>query len=123
MNAISEITHSPTELASEAEELPEAETPAEAPAPRRSILRRLRPALLLAALSGAAVGGAWYWGVGRFMESTDNAYVQGDISVLSPRVDGYVAAIHVADNQAVAAGEALIDLDDRVWRAALDQAE
>ncbi|TCZ59833.1 HlyD family secretion protein [Roseicella aquatilis] len=100
-------------------------TPAQATPtrPRPSRKRQLRLPLLLLAAGGAVLGGAWYWHVGRFLESTDNAYVQGDIAVLSARVDGHVAAIRVADNQAVRAGDTLIELDGATWRAALAQAE
>lgn len=93
------------------------------PRRRRSLLRRLRPLILLVVLAGAGLGGTWWWQVGRFLESTDNAYVQGDIAVLGPRIEGDVAAIHVADNQAVRAGDPLISLDDRDWRARLREAQ
>ena len=71
---------------------------------------------------GADRGGNWWLVEGRWIESTDNAYVQGDIAVLSPRIEGDVAAIHVADNQAVRAGDPLISLDPADWQARLDQA-
>jgi membrane fusion protein (multidrug efflux system) len=90
--------------------------------PRRGLLRRARPALLVLAVAGANLGGAWWWEVGRFLQSTDNAYVQGDIVVLGPRVEGDVATIHVADNQPVRAGDPLITLDDRDWRARVAEA-
>ena len=89
--------------------------------PRR--LRRLwRPAVVLAAVIGIAVMTSWWFTEGRFIESTDNAYVQGDIAVLSPRIEGDVAAIKVADNQRVHAGDPLIVLDPADWRARLAQA-
>ncbi|MDQ1081303.1 HlyD family secretion protein [Pseudoroseomonas cervicalis] len=87
---------------------------------RRLILLRVLPLLLLA---GAALGGAWYWQVGRFLAETDDAYVQGDIAVLSPRIEADIAAILVADNQPVTAGQVLLRLDDRDARAQLAQAE
>ncbi|MFO1024382.1 MAG: HlyD family secretion protein [Acetobacteraceae bacterium] len=74
-------------------------------------------------LIGMVLGGAWYWSVGRFLEGTDNAYIQGDIAVLGAQVDGHVAAIHVTDNQAVKAGDKLIELDGATWRATLAQSE
>ena len=110
MNALSETKPAPAQVTPP--------TP-----PRRSLKRHLRLPLLLLVAAGATLGGAWQWSVGRFLESTDNAYVQGDIAVLSARVDGHVAAIRVTDNQAVRAGEPLIELDGAVWRAALAQAE
>ena len=81
-------------------------------------------------LAGAAlligVGGAWYgnhwWTVGRFIESTDDAYVGGDVTVIAPKVPGFIAEVAVTDNQAVRAGDLLLKLDDRDYRAALAKA-
>ena len=87
-----------------------------------SRFRRLRPALLLAVLVAAGLGGNWWLRVGRHMESTDNAYVQGDIVLLGARIEGDVAAILVADNQRVEEGQPLIQLEDRDWRARRDAA-
>src|SRR5260221_3872006 len=77
---------------------------------------------VIAAAAGGAVGGRWYWTTGRYLESTDNAYVQGDISVISQRIDGYVASVTVGDNQAVKAGDVLVRIEDRDFKAHLDQA-
>jgi membrane fusion protein (multidrug efflux system) len=92
--------------------------------PQRSrLLRRLwRPAAGLVAAIGVAVTASWWFTEGRYIQSTDNAYVQGDIAVLSPRIEGDVAAIKVADNQLVRAGDPLIVLDPADWRARLAQA-
>ena len=91
-------------------------------APRRR-WRVLRPAALVLLVLAAASGGNWWFVEGRWLESTDNAYVQGDIAVLSTRIEGDVIAIHVADNQAVHAGDPLISLDPADWTARLDQAQ
>jgi membrane fusion protein (multidrug efflux system) len=56
------------------------------------------------------------------LESTDNAFLQGDISVLGSRLEGHVAAIRVTDNQRVKAGDPLIELDQGLWRARLAEA-
>ena len=103
---------------------PTTATRVEAPVapPRKSLLRRLRPLLLLLVLVGAALGATWWVRVGSFLESTDNAYVQGDIVVLGPRIEGDVVAIDVADNQRVTAGQPLIRLEERDWRARRDAA-
>ena len=82
------------------------------------------------ALAGAAlligIGAAWYghhwWTVGRFIESTDDAYVGGDVTVIAPKVAGFIAEVAVTDNQAVHAGDLLVKLDDRDYRAALAKA-
>ncbi len=63
-----------------------------------------------------------YWSVGRFIESTDDAYAGGNVTPISPHVAGFVAQILVGDNQYVRAGQPLIRLDDRDFRAAADRA-
>jgi membrane fusion protein (multidrug efflux system) len=93
--------------------------------PRRALSRKR----LLAATAAVvlAIGAAWYghdwWTTGRFIESTDDAYVGGEVTVIAPRVAGDIAAVPVTDNQAVHAGDLLVKLDDRDYRAALAKAE
>ncbi len=70
----------------------------------------------------AARYGYDYWTVGRFIESTDDAYAGGNVTPISPHVAGFVAQILVGDNQYVRAGQLLIRLDDRDFRAAADRA-
>jgi membrane fusion protein (multidrug efflux system) len=69
------------------------------------------------------LGAAWYghqwWTVGRFIESTDDAYVGGDVTVIAPKVAGLIADVPITDNQVVHAGDLLVKLDDRDYRAAL----
>ncbi|WP_232462365.1 HlyD family secretion protein [Bordetella genomosp. 9] len=77
----------------------------------------------LAALIAALAWGAHWWLVGRFIESTDDAYLQADSVTVAPKVSGYVTQVYVADNQAVQPGDPLVRLDDRQYRAALDQAQ
>jgi membrane fusion protein (multidrug efflux system) len=82
------------------------------------------------AIAGAAlvfaIGASWYatdwWRVGRFIETTDDAYAGGNVTPVSPHVAGFVAQILVGDNQHVDAGQVLIRLDDRDFAAALDHA-
>ncbi len=113
MNAILEKPAPETETAT---------TNAEPPA-RRSRRRLLAiPAVVLLACAAVATG-AWWMAEGRWIESTDNAYIQGNIAVLSPRIDGDVAAILVADNQRVRKGDPLIALDPADWTARTQQAE
>jgi membrane fusion protein (multidrug efflux system) len=76
----------------------------------------------LVALAGAAWYGNEWWTVGRFIESTDDAYVGGDTTVIAPKVAGFIATVAVTDNQAVHAGDLLVKLDDRDYRAALAKA-
>ena len=74
----------------------------------------------------AGLGVAWYgtdwWTVGRFIDSTDDAYVGGDVTVIAPKVAGFIAEVAVTDNQEVHAGDLLVRLDDRDYRAALAKA-
>lgn len=55
-------------------------------------------------------------------ESTENAYVRGMVTIVAPKVDGYVAEVMVQDYMAVKAGQPLVRLDDRIYRQKLDQA-
>ena len=64
-----------------------------------------------------------WWTVGRFIESTDDAYVGGDVTVIAPKVAGFIAQLAVTDNQQVHAGDLLLKLDDRDYRAALAKAD
>ncbi len=57
------------------------------------------------------------------MESTENAYVRGAITVIAPKVDGYVTEVLVHDFQTVKAGDALVQLDDRNYRQRVAQAQ
>lgn len=74
------------------------------------------------ALIGAVAWGVHYWTVGRFIETTDDAYLQADSMTVAPKVSGYVAEVYVGDDQAVKVGQALARLDSRQYEAALEQA-
>jgi membrane fusion protein (multidrug efflux system) len=96
-------------------------SPVGAPAaPKRSRFKRLRPFLLAAVLAGGGLGGHWWWTTARFMQSTDNAALAGDVANLSARIEGDVAEILVADNARVAAGQPLIRLEAADWQARRD---
>ncbi len=106
--------------------VPRFEIPEPPPAPpglRLSFRAVAAFALALLALFAVAKLGRHWWTVTRFIESTDDAYVGGDITVLAPKVSGFIARVAVADNQPVHAGDLLIQLDDRDYRAALARAE
>jgi membrane fusion protein (multidrug efflux system) len=104
---------------------PAPEPAASAPAakPRRPLRRVVLLLLLCAALGGGAYAGWQWWTVGRFFVSTDDAYVQADISVLAAKVPGYLAAVPVVNGQAVKAGAVIARLDDGDYRLALKAAE
>jgi membrane fusion protein (multidrug efflux system) len=89
------------------------------PGMRRRTLLLTGGAILL--VIGAVWGLRW-WTVGRFIESTDDAYLQADSVTIAPKVSGYVAEVYVADNQSVKAGEPLVRLDRRQYQAVLEQA-
>jgi membrane fusion protein (multidrug efflux system) len=93
--------------------------PVAQPAARRRGLTIIAAAVLLA---GAAWGG-WHWLHGRHHQSTDNAYVAGNVVQITPQVGGTVVAILADDNDAVKAGQALVQLDTADFKVALDQAE
>ena len=75
------------------------------------------------ASSRAAEFGHHYLTIGRYLETTDDAYVKADSTIIAPKVSGYIAQVLVADNQPVKAGQVLARIDDRDFRAALDQAD
>jgi membrane fusion protein (multidrug efflux system) len=92
--------------------------------PRRLSWRRMLVLGAAALLIAAAAGyGHYYWITGRFLQSTDDAYVQADSTIISPKVSGYLSAVLVQDNQPVKAGQPLATIDDRDYVAALDQAK
>jgi membrane fusion protein (multidrug efflux system) len=77
-------------------------------------------ALLL--IGAAAEYGADYWKTGRFLVSTDDAYVEAHSVLISPKVSGYLSEAPIDDNQPVKAGETLARIDPRDYQTALDQA-
>jgi multidrug resistance efflux pump len=56
------------------------------------------------------------------IESTDNAYVRGQTTVVSPQSSGYVSEVPVQDFQHVRAGDVLARIDDRIYRQRVAQA-
>jgi multidrug resistance efflux pump len=56
------------------------------------------------------------------VEATENAYIRGRTTVIAPQVSGYVVAVAVGDYAPVKAGQALVRIDDRIYRARVDQA-
>ena len=101
------------------------------PSPQGATARiRTQLSLRQLALAGVALavlaGGGWYgrdwWTTGRFIESTDDAYVGGNVTSIAPHVSGFVAEVLVTDNQRVTAGQVLVRLDPRDTQAALGHA-
>jgi len=117
--------------AAKQETAPRQEAPAETvgevqAAPQGKSKSRKRPvivAVLLAALGFGGYEGYHWWTDGRFMVSTDDAYVQADITILSAKVSGYVASVAVSNNQSVKAGDLIAKIDDGDYRLALQSAK
>lgn len=80
------------------------------------------PALAITTCLTVAGFGYHWWATGRWLESTDDAYVGGNVTSISPHVAGFISEILVQDNQLVRAGQLLVRLDDRIFVAARDRA-
>lgn len=87
---------------------------------RRRLVLTLALAVTVVALVALA---SYWWTTGRYLQSTDDAYIKADWVALSSRVAGNVAAVEVEDDQPVKAGDVLVRLHDRDYSARLDQAK
>jgi membrane fusion protein (multidrug efflux system) len=99
------------------------DTLAQAPSALRT--QRMRW-LAIAGGAFAAIGFAWgvYWMLAlRYVQSTDDAYVSGNVVQITPQISGTVVAIGADDTQFVTAGQPLVQLDQADAKVALDQAE
>ncbi|WP_342617944.1 HlyD family efflux transporter periplasmic adaptor subunit [Rhodoferax sp. GW822-FHT02A01] len=96
-----------------------AATPAVAPTSKRAKALKF---VSIVVLIGLAYG-AYDWYLQRHEESTDNAYVQGNVVQITPQVGGTVTSIFADDTDFVKAGQALVQLDPADAKVALDQAE
>jgi membrane fusion protein (multidrug efflux system) len=87
--------------------------------------RRKKALLSIAAVVGVAglAWGTYEWRVASHYESTDNAYVQGNVIQITPQVGGTVLAIYADDTDYVKAGQPLVQLDPADAKVALEQAE
>jgi membrane fusion protein, multidrug efflux system len=86
---------------------------------RKKALTGLAAAVVVAGLGW----GAYEWLVASHYESTDNAYVQGNVIQITPQIGGTVMAIYADDTDFVKAGQPLVKLDPADAKVALDQAE
>jgi len=93
------------------------------PEKKKGSRRFVMPVIGLALLAAAGWYGYEWWTNGRFMISTDDAYIEGDIAAISPKVSGYIAAVNVVANQVVKAGDPLVTLDNGDYVLAKEQAE
>ena len=99
------------------------EVTASAPVRRqRRVFRAFVYGLIAVALILALALYGWeWWSVGRFRESTDNAYVRGEITPISANIQGYVAAVLVTDNQRVEKGATLLVIQSAEFEARIEQ--
>ncbi len=89
---------------------------------KRPIIRALAAVGVAAALGGGAYYGHYWWTTGRYLVSTDDAYVAAKNATLSPKVSGYISEIVVTDNTRVAAGDVIARIDDGDYRLAVQTA-
>ena len=95
----------------------------EAPSARPRRARRIVIAgAVLAALAAATYFGNYWWTVGRFTVSTDDAYVGAKSTTLAAKIPGYIAALEVDDNQRVRAGDVIARIDDGDYQLAVKTA-
>jgi len=99
-----------------------AEPVAQAPAASNKRRRALTTLAAVVIVAGAAWGG-YEWLVASHYESTDNAYVQGNVIQITPQISGTVMAIMADDTDLVKAGQPLVQLDPSDAKVALEQAE
>ena len=94
------------------------------PAPTGDSKRKRLLTTLTAAIVVAGIGYGLYWGLyARHFESTDDAYVAGNVVQVTPLVGGTVVSIAADDTQLVTAGQPLIQLDRADTQVAMEQAE
>jgi membrane fusion protein (multidrug efflux system) len=118
MDALVRDRHSKSEAEAQPDAAPDEDVPGRRLTPRTRLL------LVCIGVATLLIGGLWaahWWLVGRFIESTDDAYLQADSVTVAPKVSGYVVEVYVLDNQSVPAGAPLVRLDSRQYRAALAQ--
>lgn len=104
-------------------ELPRVSPSAASHAKAGSRARLIKIAAAVVALLVIGTLVARWWFIGRFIESTDDAFVEADIVTISSKVPGFIKTVAVVDNQQVHAGDLLATIDDRDYRAELAKAE
>jgi membrane fusion protein (multidrug efflux system) len=95
----------------------------DAPAPGNNKRRRALGALAAAVVVAGAGWGAYEWLVASHYETTDNAYVQGNVIQITPQIGGTVMAIMADDTDLVKTGQPLVQLDPADAKVALEQTE
>src|SRR5437763_4252007 len=103
----------------------EVDTDAEPEIPASVGRSRKRKFLIIGAVALVVliVAGVSYWLYARQYESTDDAFVDADITQVSPKVSAYVKKVYVSSNQRVKKGDLLVDLDTADLESRLQQAK
>ena len=96
---------------------------ADAPPAKGKLVKRAGIGLVAVIALGAGLYyGIDYWQNGRFIVSTDDAYVGAEMATISAKLAANISKVSVVQNQQVKAGEPLVTLDDGDWRIALETA-
>jgi membrane fusion protein (multidrug efflux system) len=90
---------------------------------KRSPRRFILPAIVLAGVAWGAHYGYYYLTEGRFLVSTDDAYVGANTVIVSPKITGYVEDVAIKNNQEVHAGDLLARIDPVDYRLAVEAAQ
>jgi membrane fusion protein, multidrug efflux system len=89
---------------------------------RKALIRGAAIAGLALAIAAGGYYGQYWWTTGRYLVSTDDAYVGAKNATLSPKVSGYISLVAVEDNARVAAGDVIARIDDGDYRLAVQTA-
>jgi membrane fusion protein, multidrug efflux system len=101
---------------------PQPEGPAQPQPGRKALVRgAVIVGLVLALVAGGYYGHYW-WTAGRYLVSTDDAYVGVKSATLSPKVSGYISVVAVEDNARIAAGDMVACIEDGDYRLAVQTA-
>ena len=93
-----------------------------APAKRSGLRRFVVPVLILAALGYGGKTAYDYFVEGRFLVSTDDAYVGALTSIIAAKATGHITEVPVVQNQVVHKGDLLVSIDDGDYKNAVDAA-
>ena len=100
------------------------QAPSAAPQAKSNTIRRVVLALVAIVVVGYGARFAYDWFTeGRFLVSTDDAYVGADTAVIAAKVPGHIIEVAVTDNQKVAAGDLLVRIDPGDYKLAVDAAK
>jgi len=100
------------------------DSPQDPSGPRKSFFRRMLPFVAVGLVFAAlAIGGVVYWLNTRDYENTDDAFIDAHVANVSSQISGRVIKVLFDDNEKVAAGQTLIEIDPRDYQVRLDQAQ